>query len=83
VAECRLSVFFWKNGGGVMEEYLNRRKWNCCRIDGLILTSDKSKWMFLTCWTTGIVFLVSARAEGLCINLTAADNSDWNSHADS
>jgi hypothetical protein len=75
--------FFWKNGGGVVEDYLNCREWNNGRIDGSILMSDKSKWMVLTCWTTGIVFLLSARAEGLCINSTAADNSDWNSHADS
>jgi ATP-dependent DNA helicase len=86
----------------VMEDYLNWRKWNYCRIDGSTNIDERQKQMdVFNAETTGavdgtrnladdrhFVFLLSTRAGGLGINLTAADtciifDSDWNPHADS
>ena len=86
----------------VMEDYLNFRQWNYCRIDGSTNVDERQRQMdvFNAEMTDGVngahnladdryfVFLLSTRAGGLGINLTAADtciifDSDWNPHADS
>ena len=86
----------------VMEDYLVWRKWNYCRIDGSTNIDDRQRQMdvFNAEKTAGkggkrnvaddrtFVFLLSTRAGGLGINLTAADtciifDSDWNPHQDS
>jgi ATP-dependent DNA helicase len=72
----------------LIESYLDQRGERACRIDGSIpwqerqanirdFNSDASTWLFL----------LSTRAGGLGINLTAADtviiyDSDWNPHQD-
>ena len=80
----------------VMEDYLNFRKWNYCRIDGSTNIDERQRQMdvFNGETTSGVdgsrnqaedryfVFLLSTRAGGLGINLTAADtciifDSDW------
>jgi len=86
----------------VMEDYLMWRRWKYCRIDGSTKIDDRQKQMdvFNAEKTSGadggrnesdermFVFLLSTRAGGLGINLTAADtciifDSDWNPHQDS
>ena len=86
----------------VMEDYLHFRNWNYCRIDGSTNIDDRQRQMdkFNAEQTGGangshnlsddrnFVFLLSTRAGGLGITLTAADtciifDSDWNPHADS
>lgn len=86
----------------VMEDYLLFRKWKYCRIDGSTNIDERQKQMDAfnaekTASKDGtrnfgddrhFVFLLSTRAGGLGINLTAADtciifDSDWNPHADS
>jgi ATP-dependent DNA helicase len=85
----------------VMEDYLNFRKWKYCRIDGSVNIDERQRQMdqFNAEKTSGaggdrnkaddryFCFLLSTRAGGLGINLTAADtciifDSDWNPHAD-
>lgn len=85
----------------VIEDYLNYRKWKYCRIDGSTNIDERQRQMdqFNAEKTGGsdgnrnfaddryFVFLLSTRAGGLGINLTAADtciifDSDWNPHAD-
>lgn len=72
----------------LIESYLDQRGERACRIDGSIpwqerqanirdFNSDPNTWLFL----------LSTRAGGLGINLTAADtviiyDSDWNPHQD-
>lgn len=86
----------------VMEDYLKFREWNYCRIDGSTHIDERQRQMdMFNAEKTGaedgtrnmadsrhFVFLLSTRAGGLGINLTAADtciifDSDWNPHADS
>ena len=86
----------------VMEDYLLFRKWRYCRIDGSTNIDERQKQMdAFNAEKTGakdgtrnqaedrhFCFLLSTRAGGLGINLTAADtciifDSDWNPHADS
>ena len=71
----------------IMEDYLNFRKWKYCRIDGSTNIDERQKQMdqFNAEKTGGVdgkrntaddrhfVFLLSTRAGGLGINLTAAD----------
>ena len=71
----------------VMEDYLNYRKWKYCRIDGSTNIDERQRQMdvFNAEKTSGadgqrneaddrhFVFLLSTRAGGLGINLTAAD----------
>merc|ERR1712157_337614 len=73
-----------------MEDYLNYRQWKYCRIDGSTDVDDRQKQMdeFNNSSSDIFVFLLSTRAGGLGINLTAADtciifDSDWNPHQDS
>ena len=86
----------------IIEDYLNYRNWRYCRIDGQTNIDDRQKAMdVFNAEATGgkngtrnkaddrcFVFMLSTRAGGLGINLTAADtciifDSDWNPHADS
>jgi ATP-dependent DNA helicase len=86
----------------VMEDYLNFRNWKYCRIDGSTNIDVRQEQMDVfnaekTAGANGgrnnaddrhFCFLLSTRAGGLGINLTAADtciifDSDWNPHADS
>jgi ATP-dependent DNA helicase len=80
----------------VMEDYLRFRKWSYCRIDGSTEINERQRQMdkfnaekYLdngkrnTADDRLFVFLLSTRAGGLGINLTAADtciifDSDWN-----
>jgi len=86
----------------IIEDYLILKKWKYCRIDGSTKIDDRQSQMDAfnaekTNGTNGsrnygddrhFVFLLSTRAGGLGINLTAADtciifDSDWNPHQDS
>lgn len=73
----------------LMEEYLTFRQYKYCRLDGSSKLSDRRD--LVNDWQTKpelFVFLLSTRAGGLGINLTAADtvifyDSDWNPTIDS
>ncbi|KAA8908314.1 hypothetical protein TRICI_004800 [Trichomonascus ciferrii] len=73
----------------LMEEYLTYRQYKYCRLDGSSKLSDRRD--IVNDWQTKpelFVFLLSTRAGGLGINLTAADtvifyDSDWNPTIDS
>jgi SNF2 family DNA or RNA helicase len=86
----------------VMEDYLRFRGWSFCRIDGSTNVDERQRQMdvFNAEKTSGaggnrnraddrnFVFLLSTRAGGLGINLTAADtcilfDSDFNPFNDS
>lgn len=64
------------------------RSWNCCRIDGAISQSDRQEQINAFDSDPDYkVFLLSTRAGGQGINLTAADtvilyDSDWNPQQD-
>ena len=72
-----------------MEEYLTYRQYNHIRLDGSSKLEDRRD--LVHDWQTNpeiFVFLLSTRAGGLGINLTAADtvifyDSDWNPTIDS
>ena len=72
----------------LIESYLEQKGQKVCRIDGSVQWQERKKQMdeFNTNPEYG-VFLLSTRAGGLGINLTAADtviiyDSDWNPHQD-
>ena len=73
----------------LMEEYLIYRQYKYLRLDGASKISDRRD--MVTDWQTRpelFVFLLSTRAGGLGINLTAADtvifyDHDWNPSNDS
>ncbi|KAG5186539.1 SNF2 family N-terminal domain-containing protein [Tribonema minus] len=76
----------------ILEDYLRHRDWGYCRIDGTSALIDRQA--SIDAFNNGetnddlFVFLLSTRAGGLGINLTAADtvvifDSDWNPHQDS
>jgi ATP-dependent DNA helicase len=72
----------------LMDAYFDEKKIGCCRIDGSISWQERQDAMkrFNT-EDKYKVFLLSTRAGGLGINLTAADtciiyDSDWNPHQD-
>jgi ATP-dependent DNA helicase len=72
----------------LLDSYFDEKKIGCCRIDGSISWQDRQESMkrFNTD-PKYKVFLLSTRAGGLGINLTAADtciiyDSDWNPHQD-
>ncbi|KAJ2796313.1 putative DNA helicase ino80 [Coemansia furcata] len=73
----------------LFEEYLTYRKYTYLRLDGLSKISDRRDMVMD--WQTRddiFIFLLSTRAGGLGINLTAADTviffeSDWNPTVDS
>ncbi|KAJ1978688.1 putative DNA helicase ino80 [Dimargaris xerosporica] len=72
----------------LMEEYLTYRQYTYLRLDGSSKISDRRD--MVTDWQTNediFIFLLSTRAGGLGINLTAADTvvfyeSDWNPTVD-
>lgn len=72
----------------LMEEYLHHRGYSYIRLDGSSKIADRRD--LVTDWQTRpeiFVFLLSTRAGGLGINLTAADtvifyDSDWNPTVD-
>jgi len=73
----------------LMEEYLGYRQYKYIRLDGSSRLSDRRD--LVNDWQTNpelFIFLLSTRAGGLGINLTAADtvifyDSDWNPTIDS
>ncbi|ODQ63814.1 hypothetical protein NADFUDRAFT_52805 [Nadsonia fulvescens var. elongata DSM 6958] len=73
----------------LMEEYLTFRQYKYCRLDGSSKLSERRD--LVDDWQTKpelFIFLLSTRAGGLGINLTAADtvifyDSDWNPTIDS
>lgn len=73
----------------LMEEYLSYRQYKYIRLDGSSRLSDRRD--LVNDWQTNpelFIFLLSTRAGGLGINLTAADtvifyDSDWNPTIDS
>lgn len=73
----------------LMEEYLSYRQYKYIRLDGSSKLSDRRD--LVNDWQTNpelFIFLLSTRAGGLGINLTAADtvifyDSDWNPTIDS
>lgn len=73
----------------LMEEYLTYRNYKYCRLDGSTKLEDRRDTVADFQQTPEIfVFLLSTRAGGLGINLTAADtvifyDSDWNPTIDS
>lgn len=73
----------------LMEEYLTYRNYKYCRLDGSTKLEDRRDTVHDFQTRTDIfVFLLSTRAGGLGINLTAADtvifyDSDWNPTIDS
>ncbi|KAJ5574021.1 Helicase C-terminal [Penicillium hispanicum] len=73
----------------LMEEYLTYRNYKYCRLDGSTKLEDRRDTVADFQQNTDIfVFLLSTRAGGLGINLTAADtvifyDSDWNPTIDS
>jgi DNA helicase INO80 len=69
----------------LLEAYCRYRKWKYCRLDGSTSVADRRDMVHA--WQapgdTHFVFLLSTRAGGLGINLTAADtvifyDNDWN-----
>lgn len=74
----------------ILEEYLTELQGvECCRIDGSTNQEDRQQQIedFNTEGSTTGVFLLSTRAGGLGVNLTAADtvvlfDSDWNPQVD-
>ncbi|KAJ3201898.1 putative DNA helicase ino80 [Clydaea vesicula] len=72
----------------LMEEYLTFRKYSYLRLDGSVQISDRKD--LVMDWQSRpdlFIFLLSTRAGGLGINLTAADtvifyDSDWNPTVD-
>eukprot|EP00605_Chrysophyceae_sp_TOSAG23-4_P001301 GSChrysophyteH1.ASY1.ANO1.1415.1 assembled CDS len=73
----------------ILEDYLEHRSWAYCRLDGATSIEDRQDNIdaFQAKDSDLFVFLLSTRAGGLGINLTAADtvillDSDWNPHAD-
>ena len=73
----------------ILEDYLNFRRWNYCRIDGSTNLQDWENQIenFSNPNENYFVFLLSTRAGGLGINLTVADtviifDSDWNPQVD-
>ena len=73
----------------LMEEYLTYRNYKYCRLDGSTKLEDRRDTVAdFQSDNTIFVFLLSTRAGGLGINLTAADtvifyDSDWNPTIDS
>ncbi|KAK2795733.1 hypothetical protein FQN52_003582 [Onygenales sp. PD_12] len=73
----------------ILQDYaVHLRGWNCCRIDGAVSQSDRQAQ--IRAFNTDPefrIFLLSTRAGGQGINLTAADtvilfDSDWNPQQD-
>eukprot|EP00164_Ancoracysta_twista_P007281 GFYU01010307.1.p1 GENE.GFYU01010307.1~~GFYU01010307.1.p1 ORF type:complete len:752 (-),score=246.86 GFYU01010307.1:90-2345(-) len=75
----------------ILEDYMMLRGWGYCRLDGSTAWEDRKSQLNDFTNDNGdelFCFLLTTRAGGLGINLTAADtvilyDSDWNPHADS
>ncbi|KAH7316187.1 hypothetical protein KP509_21G081900 [Ceratopteris richardii] len=73
----------------ILEYYLQERGFNPFRIDGQVKQAERQRQIqeFNQGGSNNFIFLLSTRAGGLGINLTAADtaiiyDSDWNPHMD-
>jgi ATP-dependent DNA helicase len=76
----------------ILQDYAWLRGWPCCRIDGEVAQSDRAAQIEYfntpsTAKDAANLFLLSTRAGGQGINLTAADtvilyDSDWNPQQD-
>jgi SWI/SNF-related matrix-associated actin-dependent regulator of chromatin subfamily A member 5 len=73
----------------ILEDYMNFRKYNYCRLDGQTPHSERTEQIdeFNAPNSKKFVFLLSTRAGGLGINLATADivilyDSDWNPQVD-
>lgn len=73
----------------LIAHYCDEKGLNCCRIDGSVHWQERRDQIteFNDVTTDSFVFLLSTRAGGLGLNLTAADtviiyDSDWNPHQD-
>lgn len=73
----------------ILEDYCNYRQYKYCRIDGSTDMNSRDDQIddFMSPDTEKFIFLLSTRAGGLGINLTAADtviiyDSDWNPQMD-
>eukprot|EP00948_MAST-09A_sp_MAST-9A-sp1_P000345 g345.t1 len=82
-----LEDYCWLRGWGPYED-LDRRRY--CRLDGSVKLEDRQKQIeqFNDPASNKFLFMISTRAGGVGINLTAADtviifDSDWNPHMDS
>lgn len=72
----------------ILQDWAYIRQWNCCRIDGAVSQVDRQAQ--IDAFNTDPdykIFLLSTRAGGQGINLTAADtvilyDSDWNPQQD-
>jgi len=74
----------------IIQDYCTMRGWKVCRIDGSMSADERQENMdrFQRPGSKYSIFLLSTRAGGLGVNLTAADtcfiyDSDWNPHQDS
>eukprot|EP00698_Gefionella_okellyi_P002844 TRINITY_DN12712_c0_g1_i1.p1 TRINITY_DN12712_c0_g1~~TRINITY_DN12712_c0_g1_i1.p1 ORF type:complete len:695 (-),score=197.22 TRINITY_DN12712_c0_g1_i1:90-2090(-) len=72
----------------ILQDFVVYRNYSFCRIDGSTAASERQQLMDLfNTDPTQFCFLLSTRAGGLGLNLTAADcviiyDSDWNPHVD-
>ena len=72
----------------ILQDYAYLRGWNVCRIDGSVKVNDRQEQIeSFNSSNDHRLFLLSTRAGGLGINLTAADtvvlyDSDWNPQQD-
>lgn len=72
----------------ILQDWANLRSWHCCRIDGAMSQTDRHAQIHaFNTDPRHKIFLLSTRAGGLGINLTAADtvilyDSDWNPQQD-
>lgn len=73
----------------ILEDYCNYRRFSYCRIDGStdMTSRDSQIEAFMSEGSDKFIFLLSTRAGGLGINLTAADtvviyDSDFNPQMD-
>ncbi|KAE9590147.1 putative DNA helicase [Lupinus albus] len=79
-----LGLFLLLTGGLILQDYMNYRKYKYFRLDGSSTIQDRRDMVRDFQHRSDIfVFLLSTRAGGLGINLTAADTvifyeSDWN-----
>ncbi|XP_042014942.1 ATP-dependent DNA helicase DDM1-like [Salvia splendens] len=79
----------WTKILDIMDYYFSERGFQVCRIDGNVKLSERKRQIqeFNDVDSDYRIFLLSTRAGGLGINLTAADtcilyDSDWNPQAD-
>ncbi|XP_042018136.1 ATP-dependent DNA helicase DDM1-like [Salvia splendens] len=79
----------WTKILDIMDYYFSERGFEVCRIDGSVKLSERKRQIqeFNEVDSDYRIFLLSTRAGGLGINLTAADtcilyDSDWNPQAD-